>query len=84
MPDLDPVVEGVVEVGRPRRRRPLRGRELRVQAAIAAAFVAASAAMAIFLPGGRPWSVGTAIALVAAFAVVSRIEFDELMGHKRK
>ena len=78
MPDLDPVVEEVVEVGRPRRSRRLRGRELRVQAAIAATFIAASAAMAIFLPGGRPWSVGTAIALVAAFAVVSRIEFDEL------
>jgi HD-GYP domain-containing protein (c-di-GMP phosphodiesterase class II) len=78
MPDLDPAVQELVEKGRPRRARPLRGRELIVQATIAAAFIVTAAAMAWLLSGGRDWSTGTAIALVAAFAVVSRIEFDEL------
>jgi HD-GYP domain-containing protein (c-di-GMP phosphodiesterase class II) len=78
MPDLDPAVQEVVEEGRPRRGRPLRGRELLVQGAIAAAFAVTAAALALFVPGGREWSWGTALALVAAFAVVSRIEFDEL------
>jgi hypothetical protein len=76
--NLDPAVEEVVKRGLARPARPLRGRELRAQGAVAAAFLVAAAVMAAVVPGGRSWSVGTAIALVAAYALVSRIEFDEL------
>jgi HD-GYP domain-containing protein (c-di-GMP phosphodiesterase class II) len=76
--DLDPSVEGLLERARPRRGRPLRGRELVVHATLATAFLGAAGTMALLLPGGRPWSAATAVALVVAFALVSRIEFDEL------
>jgi HD-GYP domain-containing protein (c-di-GMP phosphodiesterase class II) len=76
--DLDPAVEEVVKQNRGRPARPLRGRELRAQGIVAAAFLVVAGVMAATLPGGRSWSLGTTIALVIAYAVVSRIEFDEL------
>lgn len=51
-------------------------REVAVEAAMAAAFVTAAAAAALLLDAGRGWNVPAALALVLAFALASRVEFQ--------
>jgi HD-GYP domain-containing protein (c-di-GMP phosphodiesterase class II) len=75
---LHPAVEQLVEAGRPRRGRPFARRERTAQFAVAAAFLLVAVPMAAVLPSDRSWSVGQAVALVLAYAVTSRIEFNEL------
>ena len=51
-------------------------REVAVEAAMAAAFVVAAAATALLLEPGRGWSLPAALALMLAYAVASRVEFQ--------
>jgi putative nucleotidyltransferase with HDIG domain len=75
---LNPAVEQLIEAGRPRRGLPFERRERTAQFAVAAAFLLVAVPMAGLLGSDRSWSVGQAVALVLAYAVTSRIEFNEL------
>src|SRR5919108_1436401 len=54
---------------------PLRGRELAVEAATAAAFLAVATGMAVLVPAERGLDLPLAVALVATYAVLARVRF---------
>jgi HD-GYP domain-containing protein (c-di-GMP phosphodiesterase class II) len=54
---------------------PLRGRELAVEAATAAAFLAIATGMAVLVPAERGLDLPLALALVATYAVLARVRF---------
>jgi HD-GYP domain-containing protein (c-di-GMP phosphodiesterase class II) len=54
---------------------PLRGRELAVEAAAAAAFLAVAVLMAILVPAERAFDLPLAVALVATYALLARVRF---------
>ena len=69
--------EGLVEQGRARVARALGGRELLPTIATAAAFVATSVALLVWLPSARPNAgLGIIIALVACYALAARVRFE--------
>jgi putative nucleotidyltransferase with HDIG domain len=76
---LTPAVEALHEGWDRTHREPLRGRELAVETASAALFLAAAAAMAAFIPSERAFDPVLALALVAAYAVMARVHFP--IGH---
>ena len=61
-----------------RRRRPRRPetRDLLVTGGLAAAFLAVAVPLAVFAPWQRPLDTSALVALVAAYAVLSRLEFE--------
>ena len=72
----DPLAADLVERARERARRRMGTLEERVALAIAATFVAAATAAAIFLPAVRPFSPVAAVLAVAAYAVASRVQCE--------
>jgi len=66
--------------------RPLRGEaptwhEYRAELAVGLPFLAAAVALALLGHSGTPLHAGTAIALVLAYAVLSRVRFHAGVGH---
>jgi diguanylate cyclase (GGDEF)-like protein len=61
-----------------RMRRPMRpsGRDLATSALLGGGFLAAAVAMAVLLPWDRPLSLAALAVLVAAYAILSRVEFE--------
>jgi putative nucleotidyltransferase with HDIG domain len=74
-----PAVEALLEGFDSSSPAPLRGRELAVEAASAAGFLATGIGMACLIDTGRPLDVPLALTLVAAYALASRIRFA--VGH---
>jgi HD-GYP domain-containing protein (c-di-GMP phosphodiesterase class II) len=72
---LAPAVEELRESWDRTYREPLRGRELAVEAAAAAAFLAVAVAMAALVPAGRAFDAPLALTLVAAYALMARVRF---------
>jgi HD-GYP domain-containing protein (c-di-GMP phosphodiesterase class II) len=72
---LTPAVEELHESWDRAYPEPLRGRELAVEAASAALFVAVAVAMAAFVPAERAFDAPLAIALVATYALMARVRF---------
>ncbi len=67
---LSPAVEELLEGFDSSSPRPLPRRELVVEAAVAAAFLATAVAMVLLIPGQRGLSMPVALTLVGAYAVV--------------
>src|SRR5437764_1162944 len=74
--DVDLDADGPIERARARRRRGLASREVWPSAIVAAAFVAAAVACFALLPRSGGASVPVALALVAAYALAFRLEFE--------
>jgi HD-GYP domain-containing protein (c-di-GMP phosphodiesterase class II) len=72
---LAPAVEELRESWDRAYPEPLRGRELAVEAAAAAAFVAVAVLMAILVPAERAFDPPLAVALVATYALLARVRF---------
>jgi len=60
---------------------PLTPRERLVEGFAAAAFLAVAIPMAILIDGGEPFRLGVALALVAAYAAASRVQFAIGFGY---
>jgi putative nucleotidyltransferase with HDIG domain len=73
---LDPAAEAILQQSRDRRVRALRGREGLVKSASVAAFVAATAALAVFAPPTSMPSLALVAAFVVAYALAQRVEFE--------
>jgi putative nucleotidyltransferase with HDIG domain len=74
-PDLSPAVQELLEGYADGRLQPLSRRERVVEGVVSAAFFAAAVPMALLLPHGRHFSPGTALMLIAAFALAKRVQF---------
>jgi HD-GYP domain-containing protein (c-di-GMP phosphodiesterase class II) len=72
---LAPAVEELHESWDRSYPEPLRGRELAVEAATAAAFLAVAVPMAILVPAERSFDLPLALALVATYALLARVRF---------
>ncbi len=69
--------EGLVEQSRARVARALGGREILPTVITAAAFVATTVALLVWLPSARPHAgFGVVIALVACYALAARVQFQ--------
>jgi HD-GYP domain-containing protein (c-di-GMP phosphodiesterase class II) len=75
-----PDADGLIEEGRSRITHALRGRDFFLSAASGGAFLAISIALALFLPSDRHPSTGLLVALVAAYALASRVQFEVGLG----
>jgi len=73
--DMSPAVEDLLEGFDTSVPAPLGGRELRVELIASLVFLATTVPMAALLPHQQGLSVGLALALVAAYAVMWRIRF---------
>jgi HD-GYP domain-containing protein (c-di-GMP phosphodiesterase class II) len=71
----------LIEQALRRRRMPLRGRERRVQAGFAGAFLVAAAALAVLGSAERDLDVVFALVLVAGYAVLASAEFSSGAGY---
>ena len=74
-PESDPEVERVLSDARERRSRRIGARERRIGLAASASFAVVAIAMPLVLPAGRPFQLGLAIGLVAAYALADRVAF---------
>jgi hypothetical protein len=74
--ELDPEVQEFVEQSRAFASARLRLRMQRGALAIAAAFAAVVALLAVLAPSDRAPSLGTILLLVASYALASRVEFE--------
>jgi putative nucleotidyltransferase with HDIG domain len=72
---LSPAVEELLEEFEGSAPAPLRGRERVVEYLMAAAFLAVAVSMALLIPSDRELTPALAAALVATYAVASRIRF---------
>jgi diguanylate cyclase (GGDEF)-like protein len=70
------VDEELVEAARMRRPTRPSGRDLVTSALLGAGFLVAAVAMAVLLPWDRPLSLAAVAVLVAAYAILSRVEFE--------
>lgn len=61
--------------------QPLSARERRAELIVGGAFVLVASVLAAFAPGEAHLSLGWSVALVLAFAVASRVEFDVGSGY---
>ena len=73
---LDPGALRLFEEAQPRRPQRLTQREQVFESVFAMTFVAASIAFGLLVDGQRGWDWLDAVALVAAFALLSRVRFD--------
>jgi len=73
---FDPVAERLLNEGRERQHAALQGRERLVRWLYAAGFLALAVPLAIFAQTGRHPPVWVMLALVAGFAIGSRVEFE--------
>jgi HD-GYP domain-containing protein (c-di-GMP phosphodiesterase class II) len=74
-------LERLLSKFRPRYAEPMARRELRNEALVAGAFLAAAVPLAVFAPGHGSPSPLVFLLLVALYAVASRIEFDVAGGY---
>ena len=72
---LTPAVEQLRESWDETYPEPLRGRELAVEAATAAVFLAVAASLAVFVQSGPAFDAPLAVALVATYAVLAMVRF---------
>ncbi|HEX6117411.1 MAG TPA: HD-GYP domain-containing protein [Solirubrobacterales bacterium] len=79
-PDSNPVVHRLLEESRAAQIARLDGRERIAVIATAFAFVAAAAAFALFVDGGREFDPGIALALVGLYLLAARVEFHTGSG----
>jgi HD-GYP domain-containing protein (c-di-GMP phosphodiesterase class II) len=77
----DPYVEQLFEAASTRKAAPLSMRELRVDGLLGALLLVAVAAIALVAPSERSLSPLGAVALVCAFALTQRIQFDAGTGY---
>jgi putative nucleotidyltransferase with HDIG domain len=77
----DPYVEQLIEDASTRKAAPLSRRELRTDAGLGALLLVAVVALAVLAPSARTISPLGAIALVAAYALTQRIQFDVGAGY---
>jgi HD-GYP domain-containing protein (c-di-GMP phosphodiesterase class II) len=73
---LDPAVEAIFEDAGRRPALGLDHRERIAEAFVGSAFVATCVVLVAALPAGRAWSAPTVLALLVAFAIAARVEFD--------
>jgi HD-GYP domain-containing protein (c-di-GMP phosphodiesterase class II) len=73
---LDPVAEGLLEDSRTRTAERLAGRDRWTSALVGGGFLVAAVATAAFAETDRSPSAGVAGALVLAYALLSRVEFE--------
>ena len=78
--NIDPAVTELIEESRARALRPAARRSLVVALCFAAAFLAAAAAFAAVVDTGRMASPLTIVALVAGYALASRVAFEVSTG----
>jgi HD-GYP domain-containing protein (c-di-GMP phosphodiesterase class II) len=71
-----PDADGLIEEGRTRISRALRGRDFWISAGSGGGFLATAVALALYLPSDRQPSLGLVILLVAAYALASRVQFE--------
>jgi HD-GYP domain-containing protein (c-di-GMP phosphodiesterase class II) len=76
-----PELERLFAVGRTRALLKADGRERRVEAGMAGAFLVAAVAMALLIPSPRSLEVPTLLFLVAAYAIACRAKFDIADGY---
>jgi HD-GYP domain-containing protein (c-di-GMP phosphodiesterase class II) len=74
-------VERLLSQFRPRLGERMPNHELRAEAVVALAFVAAATPVAVFLPGPGSHSAAVVLLFVLLYAVTSRIEFDVGAGY---
>jgi HD-GYP domain-containing protein (c-di-GMP phosphodiesterase class II) len=79
--ELDPAVQDLIEQEREKRARRLRGRSLWSAVLLAAVFFAVAGALVAFVDAPRSASAGTLLALVVAYALASRVEFEVRTGY---
>jgi HD-GYP domain-containing protein (c-di-GMP phosphodiesterase class II) len=79
--DDDPYVEQLFEDASTRRTAWLSSRELRTDGVLGALLLLAVAALALFAPSERALSPLGAVALIAAYALTQRIQFDAGAGY---
>jgi putative nucleotidyltransferase with HDIG domain len=79
--ELSPAVQEVLESFAANLPQPPSRRELRFEAANTIAFLAAAAAMAVFLPAERSVSWHVALTLVVALAITTRVKFEVGNGY---
>jgi HD-GYP domain-containing protein (c-di-GMP phosphodiesterase class II) len=77
----DPYVEQLFEAASTRKSAPLSRRELRVDGLLGGLLLVAVATLAIIEPSGRSLSPLGAVALIGAFALTQRIQFDAGTGY---
>ena len=78
-PESDPDVEELLR-DRPRRARPMTGRERVMSAAFGLTLVGATVAMWLLIPGQRHWDPALALLLLGTYAAAESIEFDNGTG----
>src|SRR5690242_7789212 len=71
-PDADQLVES----RRVRANRPLAGRELLSESLVGGAFLAAAAAIAVFLDHGTPFSLVALVSVVVAYMLAYNVDFE--------
>ena len=77
----DPYVEQLIEDASARKTAPLSRRELRTDAGLGALLLVAVVALAVLAPSARTLSPLGAIALIAAYALTQRVQFDVGAGY---
>jgi HD-GYP domain-containing protein (c-di-GMP phosphodiesterase class II) len=77
----DPYVEQLFEDASTRKTAPLSARELRTDAVLGAMLLLGVAALALVAPSQRGLSVLGTVALIAAFSLTQRIQFDAGTGY---
>jgi HD-GYP domain-containing protein (c-di-GMP phosphodiesterase class II) len=79
--ELDPAVQGLIAEEREKHSRRLRGRTLSSAVVWTVGFFAVAGALAAFVPARQTASAATIVALVVAYALASRIEFEVRTGY---
>jgi HD-GYP domain-containing protein (c-di-GMP phosphodiesterase class II) len=79
--ELDPAVQGLIEDEREKHSRRLRGRTLSSAVVWTIGFFTAAAALVASVPAQRSASAVTIAALIVAYALASRIEFEVRTGY---
>ena len=77
----DPYVEQLIEDASARKTAPLSRRELRTDAGLGALLLVAVVALVVLAPSARALSPLGAIALIAAYALTQRVQFDVGAGY---
>ena len=80
-PGVMPAVERLLADSRKRRREPMEARERISESLVGAGLVAAVVAMSAGFDVGRDLELGPALALVIAFAIAARVQFDVGPGY---
>jgi HD-GYP domain-containing protein (c-di-GMP phosphodiesterase class II) len=72
----NPAIEQLVERAAHDAARAPSRREWHAETGFAAGFLLVAAALVLFLPAGRPFEIVPALALIASYALATRVQFD--------